>query len=220
MKHIELFVEDQSGKIMLEHLIPKMLDQIGINDVTFKINSYKGIGRISKKQTSAKAIKARQLMDNLPKIINGCGNAYNSWPKDYQGYVIIICDLDKNDKKIFLKKLDELLESCHNKPPTFFCLAIEEGEAWLLGDRKAVMTAFPHANEKLLNSYKQDSICDTWETLAAIVGFDYRGKSFPEIGKEKCRWADSISPHINLKRNKSPSFQYLLATVKAIGLGT
>ena len=77
-------------------------------------------------------------------------------------------------------------------------------------------TAFPHANQKLLDSYKQDSICDTWETLANIVGFIYKGKSFAEIGKEKYRWADSISPHIVLERNQSPSFQHLLATVKAI----
>lgn len=214
MKHIDFFVEDQSGKIMLKHLIPKMLD--GIDCVTFQIYCYKGIGHISKKQKSAKTIKARQLMDNLPKIINGCGNTYNNWPKNYKGYVIIVCDLDKQNKKSFLEKLNALLESCHNKPQVFFCLAIEEGEAWLLGDHQAVITAFPHANQKLLDSYKQDSICDTWETLANIVGFIYKGKSFAEIGKEKYRWADSISPHIVLERNQSPSFQHLLATVKAI----
>ena len=42
--HFEILVEDQSGKKALDILIPKL---IGLEH-TFKVHSYKGIGRIPK----------------------------------------------------------------------------------------------------------------------------------------------------------------------------
>lgn len=42
MMHLEVLVEDSSGKRMLEHLLPKILEGRG----TFKVHSYRGVGRI------------------------------------------------------------------------------------------------------------------------------------------------------------------------------
>lgn len=39
-------------------------------------------------------------------------------------------------------------------------------EAWYLGDRNALLRAYPRAKKEVLNRYVQDSICDTWELLA------------------------------------------------------
>lgn len=50
-----------------------------------------------------------------------------------------------------------------------FCIAVEEMEAWLMGDREALLCAYPKAKESVLKEYKQDSICGTWEVLANAV---------------------------------------------------
>jgi iron-sulfur cluster repair protein YtfE (RIC family) len=42
-------------------------------------------------------------------------------------------------------------------------------EAWMLGDEKAVLAAYPDANRAILRSYDQDSICGTWEVLARAI---------------------------------------------------
>ncbi len=52
---------------------------------------------------------------------------------------------------------------------TQFCLAIEEGEAWLLGDLDAVRTAYPGARKAVLDEDVSDSRCGTWEVLADAV---------------------------------------------------
>ena len=83
--------------------------------------------------------------------------------------VIVVCDLDDRDKASFLSELNTVSESCHNQPQVRFCLAIEEGEAWLLGDWNAIKKAYPKAKEKVFSKYQNDSICGTWEKLADIV---------------------------------------------------
>ena len=55
-----------------------------------------------------------------------------------------------------------MLNMCNPQPKTLFRIAIEEVEAWLLGDRAAVKVAYPirkgRSSKWLLS---QDSICDT-----------------------------------------------------------
>ena len=98
------------------------------------------------------------------------------------------------------------------QPDARFCLAIEEGEAWLLGDLAAIRAAYPHAKTSVLNGYVNDSICGTWECLADAV---YRGgaaalkkKGRHAVGREKSAWAENIPPHMNVEKNNSPSFAY------------
>jgi hypothetical protein len=62
-----------------------------------------------------------------------------------------------------------------------------------------------------LRSYEQDSICGTWEWLADAV---FHGGAerleevgYPQIGREKCQWADNIGQYMNIDANQSPSFQ-------------
>jgi len=211
--HFEILVEDQSGKKMLEILIPKILD----NDHTFRVTSYKGVGRLPQNIKSAKEVHNRMLLNNLPKLLKGYGNTYSSVSD--KAAVIVVCDLDDKCQKRFLKELNDILDSCTHKPLSKFCLAIEEGEAWLLGDLKAVNTAYPKSKKRILCKYKNDSICGTWELLADAV---YNGGSeklkklgWIFIGQEKSKWAEKITPHIEVKNNLSPSFKYFLNTLKS-----
>lgn len=67
-----------------------------------------------------------------------------------------------------------------------------------------------------MKTYKQDSICGTWEKLADVVGYDYRDKSYQEVGLKKREWAEKITLYMEAENNQSPSFQYLMDELKRI----
>lgn len=194
---------------MLKSLIPSILK--GRKD-TFVIHSYKGIGgKIPESfRTSPKTIKHRILLDNLPKLISGYGKTFRGYGSNYRAAIVVVCDLDDRNEKVFREELNALLDRCEHKPETRFCLAIEEGEAWFLGDMSAIKAAYPECNETIRQGYRQDSICGTWELLADML---YPGGSskllqsgYPAVGKEKCNWAERITPKMDVDHNESPSF--------------
>lgn len=206
--HFEILVEDQSGKKALDILVPKIIGA----DHSFRVISYKGIGRISKNMRDTDDASKRILLENLPKLLKGYGKTFAGYPDDYSAVVILVCDLDKRCQKAFRGELYGILNACRPKPESRFCFAIEEGEAWLLGDIAAVRKAYPKAKKEVLDSYVNDSICGTWEKLADAV---YPGgakvlsaKGYPVAGAEKSKWAEKISPLMNVETNKSPSFNY------------
>jgi len=105
----------------------------------------------------------------------------------------------------------DILNICNPKPTTLFRIAIEEGEAWLLGDRDALKTAYHRAKDQILSTYVQDSVCGTWEKLADAI---YPGGSkklkqlgWPYTGITKCEWASKIAPSLDVESNQSRSFQ-------------
>jgi len=112
------------------------------------------------------------------------------------------------------------LNKCNPQPETGFCIAIEEGEAWFLGDLPAVKSAYPHAKNAILNSYTNDSICRTWETLADAVCMGGSQKLSRQgrhaIGAEKSKWAIQISKHMDVANNQSPSFCYFRDKLHAL----
>ena len=202
--HFEILVEDQSGKKMLDILVPKI---IGMKH-TFNVHPYKGIGRIPKDLRGKTDPWKRILLDQLPRLLAGHGNTFAKWPPNYKGAVIVICDLDDKCLKTFRQELLAILNSCNPRPDTRFCIAIEEGEAWFLGDIPAIRSAYPKAKDAFLNAYENDSICGTWEALADAV---YAGGSktlsalgWQSVGLEKSKWADSITQHMDIETTTPP----------------
>ncbi len=115
------------------------------------------------------------------------------------------------DLKEFRQELNNILNSCSQKPETRFCISVEEGESWFLGDLDAIRKVYPGV-KGFINNYVNDSICGTWELLADAV---YPGgarvlsdKGWQAVGKEKSVWAEKISPSMDVEINKSPSFCY------------
>ncbi|WP_446351438.1 hypothetical protein [Coleofasciculus sp. F4-SAH-05] len=206
--HFEILVEDSSGKTALEIIVPKIIG----DKHTFNVHSYKGIGRIPQGLKSKSDPKKRILLDQLPRLIQGYGKTFAGYPAGYPAVVLIICDLDNRCLKTFRKELLDVVDNCSPSPETHFCIAIEEGEAWYLGDVKAVKAAYPNAKDALLKSYNSDSICGTWETLAdaLYVGGCQKlsGLGWQAIGEEKNNWAKRISPCMDVDKNQSPSFCY------------
>jgi len=204
--HIEVLVEDASGKIALNHFLDKILGPDGAPH-TRRITAYRGIGALPKNLAREADPKKKILLDKLPSLLRAFGKTF----QDYSAVVIVACDLDRRDHGDFKAELDNVLTTCTPQPQTLFCIAIEEGEAWLLGDRTAVEQAYPNAKSTVLDGYIQDSICGTWEVLADAVhpkgSTDLKAKGYPEAGIAKCNWAEKIAPLVDVDRNQSPSFQ-------------
>lgn len=205
--HFEILVEDQSGKRMLDILIPKIVD----DGHSFIVHSYKGVGRIPRDMRDTQNASKRILLENLPKLLKGHGKTQAGRPY-YKEVVVVLCDLDNKCLKAFLQELHAILNACRPAPKAHFCIAIEEGEAWFLGDLPAVRAAYPNADRSVLSSYQNDSICGTWEMLADAV---YAGGSsalsangWQSVGAEKSKWAEAITPHMVVEHNLSPSFCY------------
>lgn len=206
--HFEVLVEGASDKKALQILIPKI---IGSQD-TCDIRSYRGRGDIPRNLTDAVSARNKLLLNNLPGKLRAYGKTYAGYPANYRAVVVLVCDLDKKCLKAFRQELLDVLDSCNPKPETRFCIAIEEGEAWLLGDMPAIKAAYPKAKDHILNRYENDSICDTWEWLADAVfaggSEKLEARGWQTVGREKSEWAEKIAPHMDVDANKSPSFCY------------
>lgn len=160
--HFEILVEDLSGKKALDTLIQKI---IGAQH-TYNIHPYRGIGHIPKNLTNPTNANTNLLLNQLPMQLRAYGKSYTN---DSTKVVIVVCDLDNNCLKTFRQELFRVLNSCNPKPETRFCIAIEEGEAWLLGDIPAIKEAYPKAKDNVLRNYINDSICGTWELLTDAI---------------------------------------------------
>jgi len=204
--HIEFLVEDSSGEKMLSQLLPKILGEQGESH-TWRIKAYKGIGRIPP-GLSVKADPAkRMLLDQLPRLLRGYGKTVGI------DAVVVVLDTDSRECNAFLKELKSLLAKCQPAPRTLFRLAIEEMEAWYLGDSQSILKAYPRAKRDVIARYLQDSVCGTWELLADAV---YPGGSvaikktgWPLPGQIKHEWAEKITPFMDINQNTSPSFMKL-----------
>ena len=215
--HFEVLVEDASGKRMLDILIPKM---IGARH-TFKVTQYRGTGHIPRNLKTGTEARKRLLLDQLPRLLKGYGRAFAGYPADYPAAVVLVCDLDDRCLKTFCQELFAVLNACNPQPETRFCIAIEEGEAWLLGDLQAIKAAYPNAKVDILNRYENDSICGTWEVLADAVFAGGSGalksKGWQAVGREKSAWPEKVAPVMDVENNASPSFQYFRRNLRELG---
>lgn len=201
--HIEFLVEDSSGEKLLAQLLPRILGEQGELH-TWRLKAYKGIGRIPAGLTAKADPAKRMLLDQLPRLLQGYGKTPGI------DAVVVVLDTDRRDCKDFLQELTALVQGCHPAPRTLFRLAVEEMEAWYLGDREALLKAYPRAKREVLDRYVQDSVCGTWELLADAVHAGgvaaIKKAGWPLPGQIKHEWAEKIGPFMSLSQNASPSF--------------
>ena len=140
--HFEILVEDQSGKKALDILIPKIID----NQHKFKVRILQRNWPHPQRLTNPTNASADLLLNQLPMQLRAYGKSYANDPTKV---VVVVCDLDNNCLKTFRQELFAVLSACPSKPETRFCIAIEEGEAWLLGDISAIKAAYPTAEDNV-----------------------------------------------------------------------
>ena len=201
--HFEILVEDMSGKIVLDAVTGKILG----TSHTSRVIPYRGIGHIPENLRGTSDPRRRILLDRLPRLLKGYGRSL----KDFSAAVVVVVDLDSKNCAEFKQELLDVLDTCEPKPTTLFRIAIEEIEAWLLGDSDAIRAAYPDAREQVLNGYVQDSVCGTWETLADAIhpggSHQLERAGYPHVGRVKCEWATNIGRYLNPDDNLSRSFQ-------------
>lgn len=211
--HLEILVEDASGKITLETLIPKVLGKFN-EPHTWRIHGYKGIGRIPKNLRGTADPSKRILLDRLPQLLNGYSNSPGI------DAVLVVLDSDTRSCVDFLAELKVI--AANSYPNALFRLAIEEMEAWYFGDRVALKMAYPNAKDRVLNTYVQDSVCNTWETLADAIHPDgaaeIKKKGWPIPGQIKCEWAERIPQYMDIDNNQSMSFRKFVQGLRKLTL--
>lgn len=210
--HIEFLVEDSSGTMLLDRLIPQIIGSFS-NPHTWQIHAYKGIGKTPHNLKPATDARKRILLDQLPRLLKG----YAKTPGI--DAVVVVVDSDRKSCTDFLSELKSVASES-GVPDTMFRIAIEEIEAWYLGDPAAIQTAYPRAKQAPLAKYEQDSVCGTWELLADIV---YPGGvkavhkfGWPLPGNLKHEWATNIGGHMDMDRNVSPSFQKFVSGLRRL----
>lgn len=212
---IEFLVEDSSGKKLLEEIMKKYIQEMPLFPIEYSILPYKGIGGFGK-GTNAKNVKAQQLLNDLPKRLKAIQAKY--WGVQDVS-IIVVLDNDTRDTIKFQEDLERLAQRENIFIDHVFCIAVEEMEAWLLGDRNALQAAYANVADRIsskYSSYKQDSICGTWECLAdmltkgGIANFRKKNPTAFDIGCCKSEWAEKIGRQMNLRENTSPSFQKFL----------
>lgn len=210
--YIEILIEDKSGGILVEHIMAKYV--MNKEYITYQIHCFKGIGKIPFKANRMSQIKSKRLLTDLPMYLKGMDASLKDMPG--KKAIFVLLDSDDEDCAKLKCSLMQMCQELEISIEVFFCIAIEEMEAWLLGDSEAVLKAYPMAKRHLLQKYVQDSIIGTWEFLADIV---YKGgiqslkrnaSSYYEIGEFKCKCAESIGELLDIRKNVSPSFNYFI----------
>lgn len=190
--HIEFLVEEQSAEAALANLIPKIVGP----EVRFKIHPFQG---------------KPNLLARLPERLRG----YRQWlPEDWR--IVVLLDADNEDCRVLKEKLERMAADAGLTTRTaaggerfqvLNRMAIEELEAWFLGDEEALRAAYPRVARNLAQKEKYrdpDAIAGgTWEALERLLqnGGYFRG------GLGKVSAAREISRHMVPERNRSRSFQ-------------
>lgn len=213
---IEVLSEDRSAIPVLEHFLAEEVRRRKQKH-TLSFRPHRGIGRLADDLHCPPGINKTGLYDLLPAKLR----AYEKLGKYFKFLLVVVHDADEKDEDTFYQQLEYLFRTF--SPSHFFVIgiAVEEVEAWLLGDFPAIQKAYPDADKKMWQGYRQDSICGTWELLAQIVEGKKRAKElirlgYPAVGIYKSEWAENISPYLVAERNRSPSFRKFFTRFRKI----
>ena len=72
--HIEVLIEDSSGHRLLDILLPQLLGRYGQTN-TWRVVSYKGLGRIPKGLNATADPAKRILLDRMRQVLQGLPHA-------------------------------------------------------------------------------------------------------------------------------------------------
>lgn len=203
--HLEVLIEDRSGAAVMQTLLPRMLAGRPVVH-TFAVRPHRGKGSLPTNPFQPPERFAAGLLDLLPAKARAYSQAYSSGT-----LLIVIMDSDQEQPEKVFGEIQSILTRFAGGLPHVIGISVEEMEAWLLGDQKAILSAYPHASCAVLSTYRQDSVCGTWEVLArALLGRQAERVirlGYPVVGQYKHEWAQRIAPQMDPRRNHSPSFR-------------
>ena len=212
---IEILSEDKSGAVVVERLAEKITEDQGVK-CEVNVHPHRGCGSFPKDMTSKPPKFASALLDLLPSELR----AYNKTFKGKDIILIIALDSDDKDPQILRQEIYACAAKYAPDIRSVVGLSTEEIEAWILGDKKAILDAYPDSSRSVLDGYEQDSVCGTWEILCRAISENAEELidiGYPAIGHYKALWADSISRYMLPENNVSPSFNtFKMALITAL----
>jgi len=200
---IHVLVEGESEVSLLRSWLRRFLPQH-----TFKLIRHRGKGRLPADPQRSPVPRREGLLDQLPAKLRAYGHALDS----ATDRVLVLVDLDQDDCIELKRRLLKTWKSCRPRPEARFRIAIEETEAFYLGDPSAIKKAFPKAKLYKTRGYVQDSVCGTWELFAQVIGAE---------SKDKTSWAAQMAPHLGTawkgrQANASPSFRQFCIALRVL----
>jgi hypothetical protein len=191
--HIEFLVEEESCAEALRSLVPKIVGETA----SFGLHFFQG---------------KPDLLKKLPERLAG----YANWlTDDYR--IVVLVDRDNDDCKNLKAQLDEIAaekglktRSTSRDKRRFHVMnriAVEELEAWFLGDVEALSAAYPRVPGTLGKKrgyHDPDAIRGgTWEALERTL----RKAGYYSTGMPKIEVARNVAARMDPSRNRSHSFQ-------------
>ena len=212
---IEILSEDKSGAVVVQRLSERICENEGM-DVEVHVHPHRGCGSLPKDMTAKPPKFASSLLDLLPAKLRAYNKVYGG--KDV--ILIVAMDSDANDPQTLRQEIYSCASKFAPNIRSIVGLSTEEIEAWMLGDKNAIIDAYPDCRRDVLDSYVQDSVCGTWETLCRAVSDNAEELidiGYPAIGHYKALWAETISRYMLPQKNVSPSFNtFKMALITAL----
>lgn len=142
--------------------------------------------------------KRSGLLDQLPAKLRAFGKGFDP----ATDRVLVLVDADDDDCVDLKERLTKLLAACTPAAVAKFRIAVEETEAFYLGDLPGIRSAFGSLAMSPYNAYVQDSVCGTWEVFAKVIRASR---------EDKVDWARRMSATLGTDTtgpaaNRSPSF--------------
>jgi hypothetical protein len=194
---LHILVEGPAEEALLRSWLPRFLPP----GHDFRLIPHRGKGRLSRDPHQVPDFRRQGLLDQLPAKLRAYGRVLD--PRTDR--LLVLVDADSDDCRELKGRLLEALASCDPQPYVLFRLAIEETEAFYLGDPGSIRKAFPSAKLGKIKNYVPDSVCGAWELFGEVIA---------AAGEDKVSWAESMAPHLGTAwkgngANRSPSFQQL-----------
>ena len=199
--HVEFLIEEESCAKVLEALVPVVVG----NETTFQTHVFQG---------------KEDLLKALPQRLLG----YKNWmPDDWR--IVVLVDRDDADCRVLKKTLEQaaagagfLTRSMASRKrfKVLTRIAIEELEAWFLGDVPALVAAYPGVPVTLAKK-RGFRDCDgisggTWEALERVL----KRAGYYSAGMPKIEVARNVARHMVIDRNRSHSFKAFCDGLKAL----
>lgn len=212
---IEILSEDKSGAVVIERLAERITADQGV-PCEVSVHPHRGCGSFPKDMTAKPPKFAGSLLDLLPSELR----AYNKVYSGQDLILIIAMDSDDNDPQQLRQEIYACAAMFAPDIRSVVGISTEEIEAWILGDKPAIMNAYPDCKNDVIDSYVQDSVCGTWEILCRAISENAEELidiGYPAIGHYKALWAENISRYMLPQNNVSPSFNtFKMALITAL----
>jgi len=185
--HLEVLVEELSAKAALDRLLPKAM----MNRHTFTVHAFTG---------------KSDLMGSLSSRLRAYASRFRNNPVFADWRIVVLIDEDRQNCRKLKQAILDAGRAAGIAQSVLARIAVEELEAWYLGDLAAIRAVCPKVPATL---NKKEGFRDpdlvkggTWEALHKVL----KEAGYPG-GLRKIAAGEAIAPHMEPGRNTSHSFQ-------------